>query len=247
MTGRVKGKTAVVTAAAQGIGRATALALARDGARVFATDINEIALRALEKEHVGITARKLDVLNAEDIEAAADAIGAPEILVNCSGHVHHGTILDCGEDQWDLSFDMNVKAYYRIIKAFLPAMIRNRGASIVNVASVVSSIKGAPNRFAYGATKGAVVGMTKQLATDFVARKIRCNAVCPGTIDTPSLQERMRAQGDVNTARAAFMARQPIGRFGLPEEVANLIVYLGSDESEYVTGQPFVIDGGWTM
>jgi 2-keto-3-deoxy-L-fuconate dehydrogenase len=142
---------------------------------------------------------------------------------------------------------MNVKAYYRIIKAFLPAMIRNRGASIVNVASVVSSIKGAPNRFAYGATKGAVVGMTKQIATDFVARKIRCNAVCPGTIDTPSLQERMRAQGDVNTARAAFMARQPIGRFGLPEEVANLIVYLGSDESEYVTGQPFVIDGGWTM
>jgi 2-keto-3-deoxy-L-fuconate dehydrogenase len=247
MTGRVKGKTAVVTAAAQGIGRATALALARDGARVFATDINEIALRALEKEHVGITARKLDVLEPEDIEAAADAIGAPEILVNCSGHVHHGTILDCGEDQWDLSFDMNVKAYYRIIKAFLPAMIRNRGASIVNVASVVSSIKGAPNRFAYGATKGAVVGMTKQIATDFVARKIRCNAVCPGTIDTPSLQERMRAQGDVNTARAAFMARQPIGRFGLPEEVANLIVYLGSDESEYVTGQPFVIDGGWTM
>jgi 2-keto-3-deoxy-L-fuconate dehydrogenase len=247
MTGRVKGKTALVTAAAQGIGRAAALALARDGARVFATDINEIALRALEKEHVGITARKLDVLNAEDIENAAQAIGAPEILVNCSGHVHHGTILDCEEDQWDLSFDMNVKAYYRIIKTFLPAMIKNRGASIVNIASVVSSIKGAPNRFAYGATKGAVIAMTKQIAADFVSRKIRCNAVCPGTIDTPSLQERMRAQGDVNTARAAFMARQPIGRFGLPEEVANLIVYLASDESEYVTGQPFVIDGGWTM
>ena len=247
MTGRVKGKTALVTAAAQGIGRAAALALARDGARVFATDINEIALRALEKEHVGITARKLDVLNAEDIENAAQAIGAPEILVNCSGHVHHGTILDCEEDQWDLSFDMNVKAYYRIIKTFLPAMIKNRGASIVNIASVVSSIKGAPNRFAYGATKGAVIAMTKQIAADFVSRKIRCNAVCPGTIDTPSLQERMRAQGDVNTARAAFMARQPIGRFGLPEEVANLVVYLASDESEYVTGQPFVIDGGWTM
>ena len=247
MTGRVKGKTALVTAAAQGIGRAAALALARDGARVFATDINEIALRALEKEHVGITARKLDVLNAEDIGNAAQAIGAPEILVNCSGHVHHGTILDCEEDQWDLSFDMNVKAYYRIIKTFLPAMIKNRGASIVNIASVVSSIKGAPNRFAYGATKGAVIAMTKQIAADFVSRKIRCNAVCPGTIDTPSLQERMRAQGDVNTARAAFMARQPIGRFGLPEEVANLVVYLASDESEYVTGQPFVIDGGWTM
>ena len=247
MTGRVKGKTALVTAAAQGIGRAAALALARDGARVFATDINEIALRALEKEHVGITARKLDVLNLEDIENAAQAIGAPEILVNCSGHVHHGTILDCDEDQWDLSFDMNVKAFYRIIKTFLPGMIKNRGASIVNIASVVSSIKGAPNRFAYGATKGAVIALTKQIATDFVSRKIRCNAVCPGTIDTPSLQERMRAQGDVNTARAAFMARQPIGRFGLPEEVANLVVYLASDESEYVTGQPFVIDGGWTM
>jgi 2-keto-3-deoxy-L-fuconate dehydrogenase len=247
MTGRVKGKTALVTAAAQGIGRAAALALARDGARVFATDINEIALRALEKEHVGITARKLDVLNLEDIEAAAQVIGTPEILVNCSGHVHHGTILDCDEDQWDLSFDMNVKAFYRIIKTFLPGMIKNRGASIVNIASVVSSIKGAPNRFAYGATKGAVIALTKQIATDFVSRKIRCNAVCPGTIDTPSLQERMRAQGDVNTARAAFMARQPIGRFGLPEEVANLVVYLASDESEYVTGQPFVIDGGWTM
>ena len=247
MTGRVKGKTALVTAAAQGIGRAAALALARDGARVFATDINEIALRALEKEHVGITARKLDVLNLEDIENAAQAIGTPEILVNCSGHVHHGTILDCDEDQWDLSFDMNVKAFYRIIKTFLPGMIKNRGASIVNIASVVSSIKGAPNRFAYGASKGAVIALTKQIATDFVSRKIRCNAVCPGTIDTPSLQERMRAQGDVNTARAAFMARQPIGRFGLPEEVANLVVYLASDESEYVTGQPFVIDGGWTM
>ena len=247
MTGRVKGKTALVTAAAQGIGRAASLALAREGANVIATDINEIALRALEKEHVSIAARTLDVLKPDNIAAASQAIGAPDILVNCSGYVHHGTILDCDEEDWDLSFDMNVKAYYRTIRTFLPAMIRNRGGSIVNIASVVSTIKGTPNRCAYGATKGAVIALTKQVATDFVSRKIRCNAVCPGTIDTPSLQERMRAQGDVNIARATFMARQPIGRFGLPEEVANLVVYLGSDESEYVTGQPFVIDGGWTM
>lgn len=247
MSSRLKGKTALVTAAAQGIGRAAALALAREGAKVFATDINEIALRALEKEHVSITTRKLDVLRAAEIEAIADDIDSPEILVSCSGYVHHGTILDCDEEAWDRSFDLNVKAYYRVIKTFLPDMIRNRSGSIVNVASVVSTIKGAPNRFVYGATKGAVIAMTKQIATDFVASNIRCNAVCPGTIDTPSLQERMREHGDMQKSKTAFLARQPIGRFGKPEEVANLILYLASDESEFVTGQTFVIDGGWTM
>lgn len=247
MSSRLKGKTALVTAAAQGIGRAAALALAREGAKVFATDINEIALRALEKEHVSITTRKLDVLRAAEIEAIADDIDSPEILVSCSGYVHHGTILDCDEEAWDRSFDLNVKAYYRVIKTFLPDMIRNRSGSIVNVASVVSTIKGAPNRFVYGATKGAVIAMTKQIATDFVASNIRCNAVCPGTIDTPSLQERMREHGDMQKSKTAFLSRQPIGRFGKPEEVANLILYLASDESEFVTGQTFVIDGGWTM
>ena len=247
MSSRLKGKTALVTAAAQGIGRASALALAREGAKIFATDINEIALHALEKEHVSITARKLDVLKAGEIAQAAAAIDPPNVLVNCSGYVHHGTILDCDEDTWDRSFDLNVKAYYRVIKTFLPAMIKNRGGSIVNVASVISTIKGAPNRFVYGSTKGAVIAMTKQIAADFAQSDIRCNAVCPGTVDTPSLQDRLRAQGDAQKARAAFMARQPIGRFGRPEEVANMIVYLASDESEFVTGQSFVIDGGWTM
>ncbi len=212
MTGRVRDKTAIVTSAGQGIGRAAALELARQGAKVFATDINEVALKALAKEHVGIQTFKLDVLQKKDIEAAARQTGTPDILVNCSGWVHHGTILDCDEDAWDRSFDLNVKAHYRMIRAYLPAMLRHGGGAIVNIASVASSIKGIPNRFAYGATKGAVIALTKHLAADFVAKGIRCNAVCPGTVDTPSLQDRMRAQGDYEKSRAAFIARQPIGR-----------------------------------
>jgi 2-keto-3-deoxy-L-fuconate dehydrogenase len=247
MTGRVRGKTAIVTSAAQGIGRAIALELAREGARVFATDINEVALMALAKEHVGLHAFKLDVLKQQDIEAARGQTGTPDILVNCSGWVHHGTILDCDEDAWDRSFDLNVKAHYRIIRAYLPAMIKNGGASIINIASVASSIKGVPNRFVYGATKGAVIGLTKQLATDFIAKGIRCNAICPGTVDTPSLNDRMRAQGDYGKARAAFIARQPLGRMASPEEIAHLAVYLASDESAFVTGQIHIIDGGLTL
>jgi 2-keto-3-deoxy-L-fuconate dehydrogenase len=247
MTGRVRGKTTIVTSAAQGIGRAIALELAREGANVFATDINEVALMALAKEHVGLHAFKLDVLKQPDIEAARGQTGTPDILVNCSGWVHHGTILDCDEDAWDRSFDLNVKAHYRMIRAYLPAMIKNGGASIINIASVASSIKGVPNRFVYGATKGAVIGLTKQLATDFIAKGIRCNAICPGTVDTPSLNDRMRAQGDYGKARAAFIARQPLGRMASPEEIAHLAVYLASDESAFVTGQIHIIDGGFTL
>ncbi len=246
MTGRVRDKTAIVTSAGQGIGRAVALELAREGAKVFATDINEVALKALAKEHVGIHTFKLDVLEKRDIESAARKTGTPNILVNCSGWVHNGTILDCDEDAWDRSFDLNVKAHYRMIRAYLPAMLRHGGGAIVNIASVASSIKGVPNRFAYGATKGAVIALTKQLAADFVAKGIRCNAVCPGTVDTPSLQDRMRAQGDYEEARAAFVARQPMGRMCAPEEIAHLVVYLASDESAFVTGQCYIIDGGWT-
>lgn len=247
MTGRVRGKTAVVTSAAQGIGRAIALELAREGAKVFATDINEVALKAVAKEHVGVTDLKLDVLKREDVEAAVAETGTPDILVNCSGWVHHGTILDCDELTWDRSFDLNVKAHYRTIRAYLPAMVRRGAGSIVNIASVVSSISAAPNRFVYGATKGAVIGLTKQLAIDFIAKGIRCNAICPGTIDSPSLNDRMRAQGDYEKARAAFIARQPLGRMGTPEEIAHLAVYLASDEAAFVTGQVHIIDGGFSL
>lgn len=247
MTGRVKGKTAVVTSAGQGIGRAVALELAREGAKVFATDINELALMSLAKEHVAISGFKLDVLEPRDIEAAAAHTGTPDILVNCSGWVHHGTILDCDEEAWDRSFDLNVKAHYRTIRAYLPGMVRSGGASIINVASVASTIKGVPNRFVYGATKGAVIALTKQIAADFVAKRIRCNAVCPGTVDTPSLHERMRAQGNYEKARAAFIARQPIGRLCTADEIAHLALYLASDESTFVTGQIHIIDGGWSL
>jgi 2-keto-3-deoxy-L-fuconate dehydrogenase len=247
LMGRVRGKTALVTSAGQGIGRAAALCLAREGAKVYATDINEVALHSLEKEHANIETFRLDVLNPTDITAAAKRLGAINILVNCSGFVHNGTILDCDDKDWDFSFDLNVKAHFRITKAFLPAMIRNGGASIVNIASVASSIKGAPNRYVYGTTKGAVIAMTKALAADFIGKGIRANAICPGTVDTPSLNERMQAQGDVAKARAAFIARSPMGRMAGPEEIGQLVVYLASDESGFVTGQTHIIDGGWSI
>ena len=244
---RVKNKTVLVTSAAQGIGRSCALALAREGAKVYATDINEIALKALEKEHVNIETFRLDVLKPEEITIAANKLSAIDILVNCSGFVHNGTILETQDADWDFSFDLNVKAHYRITKAFLPGMLEKGKGSIVNIASVASSIKGAPNRYVYGATKGAVIAMTKALAADFVGKGIRANAVCPGTVDTPSLHDRMKAQGDPEKARAAFIARSPMGRMSGPDEIASMVLYLACDESAFVTGQAFIIDGGWSL
>ncbi|WP_127520191.1 SDR family oxidoreductase [Mesorhizobium sp. Z1-4] len=240
---RLEGKTCLVTAAGQGIGRASALAMAREGARVIATDINAGALAELARE--GIETRILDVLDPQAIVQAAAEVGAPDVLFNCAGFVAGGTIMDCDEDQWAFSFSLNVTAMYRMIRAFLPAMIGAGGASIINMSSVASSVIAAPNRFVYGTTKAAVIGMTKSIAADYVTQGIRCNAICPGTVESPSLEQRLSAGGDYDAARAAFVARQPIGRIGKPEEIAALVVYLASDESAYTTGGIHVIDGGW--
>jgi 2-keto-3-deoxy-L-fuconate dehydrogenase len=241
---RLSGKTALVTAAAQGIGRATALAFSREGAKVIATDVNLEKLSELNGTE-GLTVRPLDVLDAPAIQALAAEVGAVDVLVNCAGYVHNGTILECGEKDWDFSFDLNVRSMYRIIRAFLPAMLeRGQGASIVNIASVASSVKGIPNRFVYGTSKAAVIGLTKSVAADFVTKGIRCNAICPGTIQTPSLDDRIAAQGDEEAARKAFVARQPLGRLGTPEEIAAMALYLAGDESAFTTGQIHVVDGG---
>ena len=256
MTDRLKNKTAVITAAAQGIGRASALAFAREGARVIATDINEEALAALEQD-LAIAAQaggfvptsrtmRLDVRDPAAISAAAAELGAEDILFNCAGFVHHGTIVDCDEADWSFSLDLNVTSMYRMTRAFLPAMLKAGHGNVINMSSVASSITGVPNRFVYGVTKAAVIGMTKSIAADFVGRGIRCNAICPGTVDTPSLHERLSAQGDYESARTAFIARQPMGRIGTADEIAALAVYLASDESAFTTGQIHVIDGGWT-
>lgn len=244
MTGRLQGKYALVTAAAQGIGRATALAFKNEGAHVLATDIAADALALLSRE-AGIETQSLDVTDAKAISRLAQSLPRVDILFNCAGYVHHGTILDCDEEAWDFAFALNVKSMYRMIKAFLPGMIRNGGASIVNMGSVASSIIAAPNRFVYGATKAAVIGLTKSVAADFVTQGIRCNAICPATVESPSLQERMRAQGDPEAARKAFIERQPMKRIGRPEEIASLAVYLASEESAFMTGNAITIDGGW--
>jgi 2-keto-3-deoxy-L-fuconate dehydrogenase len=248
---RLEGKTAVVTAAAQGIGRASAIAFAREGATVIATDINEAKLKELGSLP-NIRTRKLDVLNPDAITAFAKEAGAVDVLFNCAGFVHHGTILETEEKDWDFSFDLNVRAMYRMVKAFLPAMIASEnGASIINMSSACSSVKGAPNRFVYGTTKAAVIGMTRSLAADFIKQGIRANAICPGTIQTPSLDDRIASQataaGGLDQARSGFVARQPLGRLGTPEEIAALAVYLASDESAFTTGTIHVIDGGWTI
>ncbi|HWQ37758.1 MAG TPA: SDR family oxidoreductase [Burkholderiales bacterium] len=246
MAGRLSGKVAFLTAAAQGIGRATAIAFAREGANVFATDVNETRLAEL-KGVPGIEVRRLDVLDDAAISRTAAEVDVPHVLFNCAGYVHHGTILECGDKDWEFSFNLNVRAAYVVTRAFLPGMLANGGGSIINVASVAGSIKGIANRFVYGATKAAVIGMTKSLAIDFVKKGIRANAICPGTVDTPSLDERIKALGDEQRARAEFIARQPMGRLARAEEVAELAVYLASDESAFMTGQAVIIDGGITI
>ena len=243
MTGRLAGKTALITAAGQGIGRASAELFIAEGARVIATDRDPGLLDGLK----GCTVRQLDVTDKAAIDALAGELGAVDVLFNCAGYVHNGTILECDEDAWAFSNDLNVTAMYRMCKAFLPAMLDQGSGSIVNMASVAGSVKGVVNRFVYGTTKAAVIGLTKAIAADFVTRGIRCNAICPGTVETPSLDERLKAQGDYEKARAAFIARQPMGRIGKPGEIAHLALYLASDESSYTTGQVHIIDGGMVM
>jgi 2-keto-3-deoxy-L-fuconate dehydrogenase len=238
---RLAGKTALVTAAAQGIGRATAEAFRREGATVIAVDIHIEPLADAD----GLVVRRLDVTDRETIRTIAEEFPQVDVLYNCAGFVHAGTILDCDEDDWAFSNALNVTAQYRMIRAFLPAMIRGGGGSIINMSSIASSIKGVPNRFAYGATKAAVIGLTKAVAADFVAQGVRCNAICPGTVETPSLLQRLRDTGDFDKAYAEFTARQAMGRFGRVEELAALAVYLASDESGFTTGTANVIDGGW--
>jgi 2-keto-3-deoxy-L-fuconate dehydrogenase len=247
MTGRLKGKTAVVTAAGQGIGRATAQRFAREGARVIATDINLEQLSTLE----GCDARLLDATDAGAIGALARQLGTVDILFNCAGFVHAGTILSCEEKDWDFSFDLNVRSMYHMIRAFLPGMLARESGSIINMASVASSVRAVPNRFVYSTTKAAVIGLTKSVAADFVTTGVRCNAICPGTIDSPSLRQRIEAQATesgqhVDQVTRAFAARQPMGRVGTPNEIAALAVYLASDESAFTTGAVHVIDGGWS-
>lgn len=241
---RLEGKTCLVTAAGQGIGKASALAMHGEGARVFATDINEAALAELAS--AGLETFVLNVREPSSITQAVDKTGPLDVLFNCAGFVDHGTILDCDDDAWNFSLDLNVTAMYRMMRTFLPAMLENGGGSIINMSSVASSVIAAPNRFSYGVTKAAVIGMTKAVAADYVTQGIRCNAICPGTVESPSLQDRMRAQGDYETARAAFISRQPMGRIGKAEEIAALVVYLASDESGFTTGAAHVIDGGWS-
>ncbi|MEO8523798.1 MAG: SDR family oxidoreductase [Caldimonas sp.] len=253
MTDRLAGKTAFITAAGQGIGRATAEAFVREGARVIATDIDEDLLENL-RVATGCATRRLDVTDASAVLAAsieALAKGRVDILFNGAGFVHAGTILDCDEVAFDFSFDLNVRSMYRLIRAFLPPMLAAGGGSIINVASVAGSIKGAPNRFVYGATKAAVIGLTKSIAADFVTRGIRCNAICPGTVESPSLRQRIAAQAKASGQTeaeidTAFVARQPMGRVGKTSEIAALAVYLASDESAFTTGTAQVIDGGWS-
>ena len=247
MAGRLDGKCVLLTAAGQGIGRASALAMAQEGARVIATDINEDALATLESEAPGIECRMLDVLDKQAIDELASNVGVVDALFNCAGYVHNGTILDCTDDDWEFAFNLNAKAQYWMIQAVLPAMLEAGSGSIINMSSLASSMKGVPMRFVYTASKAAVLGITKSVAAEYVTQGIRCNAICPGTVNSPSLEERLHAQGDYEEARAAFVARQPMGRIGTAEEIAALVVYLASDESAYTSGQALAIDGGWSI
>jgi 2-keto-3-deoxy-L-fuconate dehydrogenase len=247
MSGRLSGKYALITAAGAGIGRATALAFAKEGAGVLATDINADALASLAAEHASITTRTLDVTQAEQIKALVRESGPLDVLFNCAGYVHAGTILDTDDASWQRSFAINVDSMFQLCKAALPGMLERGKGSIINMSSVASSIKGVPNRFAYSTTKAAVIGLTRSIASDFVARGIRCNAICPGTVKTPSLGDRVRALGGDEEANwRSFVQRQPMGRLGEPEEIAALALYLASDESAFTTGTVHVVDGGWS-
>jgi 2-keto-3-deoxy-L-fuconate dehydrogenase len=244
MSQDLTGKTVLITAAGQGIGRASAIAFQQAGAIVHATDINTDALAQLTAE-TGIATHKLNVLDEAAVNALVSDIGQVDVLFNCAGFVHAGSILEMKDSDLEFAIDLNVKAMIRTIRAVLPGMLERKDGSIINMASVASSIKGVPNRFAYGVTKAAVIGLTKSVAADYVAQGIRCNAICPGTVESPSLQDRMKAQGDYETARAAFISRQPMGRLGSPEEIAELAVYLAG--ATYTSGQAYAIDGGWTI
>lgn len=246
MTQRLEGKRALVTAAGQGIGRATALAMAAEGAQVFATDVNDAALATLAEESAGaLECFTLDVRDEGSVLGGV-AIAAPDVLFNCAGFVHGGTVLEATDEEWDFAFDLNVTSMLRTIRAALPGMLERGSGSIINMASAASSIIGAPNRFVYGTTKAAVIGLTKSVAVDFITKGIRCNAICPGTVESPSLHDRLRATGDYDAAMQAFIARQPMGRIGTPQEIAALAVYLASDDSAFTTGQTHIIDGGWS-
>lgn len=247
---RLAGKRALVTAAGQGIGRASAIAMAEEGAQVFATDVNMDALSSIrDANHENIEIFELDARSAESIRAGIER-AQPDVLFNCAGFVHHGTVLDATEEEWDFAFDLNVRSMFRTIRAALPGMLERGGGSIINMSSAASSIIGAPNRFVYGATKAAVIGLTKSVAVDFIKQGIRCNCICPGTVESPSWHDRVKALGEqmgsYEKALEAFVARQPMGRVAKAEEIAALVVYLASDESGFTTGQPHVIDGGWS-
>ena len=244
---RLLGKRVLITAAAQGMGRAAALAMAAEGAKVFATDINVSELKTLSEENNEIETFELDVMDPIAIANAPEKTGPLTTLFNCAGFVHNGTIMDMSDDDWDFSFTLNVRSQFRFIRAYLPGMLSTRDGSIINMASVASSIKGAPNRCLYGSTKAAILGLTRAVAADYVGAGIRCNALCPGTIMTPSLEERMRATGDYENAKIDFWARQPIGRFASAEEVTGILIHLASDDSKFTTGTFQIVDGGWSL
>lgn len=244
---RLEGKRVLLSAAGQGIGRASALAMAREGAHVFATDINEETLAQLKADAVGqLDVSKLDVLDDDAVKAKVEEV-KPDVLFNCAGFVHAGTATECSDDDWDFAFNLNVRAMWKMMVAALPHMVEKGNGSIINMASAVSSVIGVPNRFVYGASKAAVIGMTKSVAQDFITKGVRCNCICPGTVESPSLHERLRATGDYEAAMKAFIARQPMGRIATAEEIAALVVYLASDESGFTTGHPHIIDGGWSL
>jgi 2-keto-3-deoxy-L-fuconate dehydrogenase len=246
VSGRLAGKTAFITAAGQGIGRGAALAFAREGAKVWATDINAEALAEIDGKD-GIRTRTLDVTDEAAIARVASEVGQVDVLFNCAGFVHHGTILDCTPKDWDFSFNLNVKSMYLVTRAFLPGMLKKGGGSVINMSSIASSVKGLPNRFVYGATKAAVIGLTKAIAADYVRQGIRCNCIGPGTVDTPSLHERINAFPDPVQAKKDFIARQPMGRLGTVDDITGILVFLASDESLFATGNMYSIDGGMTI